>query len=73
MHSIPNPGDIIPLETGDALILETQNFYGNVRVLASRDNRMHPFAVWHWDNGALYSGRYFKTLSEAETHYWETT
>jgi hypothetical protein len=72
MHLAPNPGDIIPLQTGDAIILEVHDYHGHVRVLASRSHTVHPFAVWHWDNGALYSGRYFKTLNEAET-YWETT
>lgn len=72
MHTAPAPGDMIPLETGDAIILEVHNYHGHIRVLASRAHPVHPFAVWHWDNGALYSGRYFTTLNEAET-YWETS
>jgi len=72
MHTAPAAGDMIPLATGDAIILDVHDYQGNIRVLASRDHPVHPFAVWHWDNGALYSGRYFKTLTEAE-NYWETS
>lgn len=68
----PKAGDYYPLATGDAIIIEVQDYYGNIRVLASRQHTLHPFAVWHWDQGGLYSGRYFKTLKEAET-YWETS
>ena len=54
MHLVPEPGDMIPLETGNATILEVQNYAGNIRVLALREHPVHPFAVWHWDpvNGA---------------------
>jgi hypothetical protein len=72
MHAIPAVGDVIPLETGDAVILDIHNHHGNIRVLASRAHPVHPFAVWNWEDGSLYSGRYFKTLTEAET-YWETS
>lgn len=72
MKALPNPGDMIPLVTGDAIILDVRNYHGNVRVLASRDHAVHPFAVWRWGDGALYSGRYFATLTEAET-YWHNT
>jgi hypothetical protein len=75
MHLIPEPGDMIPLETGDATILEVQNYAGNIRVLALREHPVHPFAVWHWDpvNGALYTGKYFERLDPAESYFWETT
>lgn len=75
MKPTPKPGDVFPLETGDAVILEVQNYHGNVRVLASRHNPLHPFAVWQWDNhnGALFSGRYFNRLADAEAHFWEAT
>lgn len=75
MKPLIQPGDVVPLETGDAVILEVQNYHGNVRVLASRHHPIHPFAVWHWDNfnGSLYSGRYFNRLAEAEAHFWEAT
>ena len=70
MHAIPTIGDVIPLATGDAIILDIHHYHGSIRVLASRAHPVHPFAVWNWDNGALFHGRYFKTLTEAETH-WE--
>lgn len=75
MRPVPAPGDFINLETGDAIILEVENHNGNIRVLASRAHPFQPFAVWNWDpmNGAFYSGHYFKTLTEAETYYWEST
>jgi hypothetical protein len=72
MHVIPTIGDVIPLATGDAIILDIHHYHGSIRVLASRAHPVHPFAVWNWDNGALFHGRYFKTLTEAETH-WETS
>lgn len=72
MHAIPTVGDVIPLATGDAIILDIHHYHGSIRVLASRAHPVHPFAVWNWDNGALFHGRYFKTLTEAETH-WETS
>lgn len=73
MQNIPNPGDVIPLQTGDAVILEVQNYHGSVRVLASRRHELHPFAVWYWDDGALYSGRYFDRLATAEAYFWGET
>lgn len=72
MEIAPKPGDVYPLETGDAVFLDVRDYHGNVRILASRDHPVHPFAVWLWNDGGLYSGRYFETLTEAET-YWETS
>lgn len=72
MRAVPQPGDVIPLATGDAVILEVRDRYGNVQVLASRSHSVHPFAVWQWDGGGLFGGRYFRTLDEAETH-WQST
>ena len=70
MNYYPKPGDYITLETGDATILETRDYFGFVKVLASRNHPVHPFAIWNWDAGALFSGQYFRTLKEAET-VWE--
>ena len=69
------PGDVIPLATGDVTILEKQEHHGSIRVLAARLNPIHPFAVWRWDDreGALYSGKYFETLETAEFNFWEST
>jgi len=72
MHAIPTVGDVNALETGDAIILDVHAPRARIRVLAARNHPVHPFAVWNWDDGALFSGRYFKTLTEAETH-WETS
>jgi hypothetical protein len=75
MHAVPNPGDVYPLETGEAVILEVENHNGCIRVLASRAHPVHPFAIWRWDseNNAFYSGRYFERLAKAETAFWEET
>lgn len=72
MHVVPTAGDVIPLETGDATILEIRNYNGYIKVLAHRQNPVHPFAIWHWDNGSLFSGKYFRQLAEA-TLEWEST
>jgi hypothetical protein len=71
MRPVPAPGDIIPLETGDATVLETRNRYGDVIILATREHPLHPFATWKWDEGGLYAGNYFKTLTEAELNLEE--
>jgi hypothetical protein len=72
MHITPNVGDVIPLQTGDAIILEVRDYNGHVNVLAHRQHPIHPFAIWHWDDGALFSGKYFRQLSEA-TLEWESS
>jgi hypothetical protein len=66
MKTAPQPGDMIRLETGDAIIIDVRNRYGDIIVLASREHHLHPFATWKWDDGGLYAGQYFKTLTEAE-------
>ena len=72
MHKVPNIGDVIPLETGDATILEVSDYNGYVTVLALRNHPVHPFAIWQWDNGELFRGQYFRELSEA-TLRWESS
>lgn len=71
MNRVPNPGEKISLETGDATVFEVRQRYGDVTILAGRDHPVHPFATWKWDphNGALYAGRYFERLADAEVDY----
>jgi len=71
MIQVPAVGQVIPLETGDATVLDIRSRYGDLTVLAGRDHPVHPFATWKLDtvNGALFGGRYFVKLAEAELDF----
>lgn len=69
MKLLPNIGEVVPLESGNATIMEIRD-RGAIEVLASREQDIHPFAIWKWNDGALYSGLYFRTIEAART-YWD--
>jgi|AntAceMinimDraft_6_1070360.scaffolds.fasta_scaffold04757_5 hypothetical protein len=69
MRIVPDVGDVIPLETGDATIIDVRDYHGFIKVLAARAQEIHPFAIWQWENGSLFSGKYFRTLKEAEMEW----
>ena len=71
MIQLPNIGEIITLETGDATVLDIANRYGDITLLAGRAHPFHPFATWKLDtfSGALFAGHYFKDLAEAEIDF----
>ena len=68
MKLLPNIGDVVPLDSGNATIMEIRD-RGAIEVLASREQSIHPYAIWKWNDGALYSGQYFRTLETAKAHW----
>ena len=68
MKLLPSIGDVVPLDSGDATIMEIRD-RGAIEVLASREQSIHPYAIWKWNDGALYSGLYFRTLETAKAHW----
>lgn len=71
MKSVPRIGDVIPLITGDATVIDIKE-ENRIIVLASRRHSHHPYATWAWGHEiGLHSGHYFNTLSEARTDYEE--
>jgi hypothetical protein len=72
MSRVPQPGDVIPVRTGDATVLQVKDQNDRITILAHRDHPHHKFATWGYAPGrGLFSGHYFTHLAEAEEDFHE--